>query len=151
MVSDHINQLGSSPLVGPNDERFGPRFVDMTEVYSRHLRSKAMEVASHNNIELHEAVYLIHSGPTYETPAEIRAMRILGADLVGMSLVPEAMAARQMGQQVFAICVVTSELLGEQKTLTHEEVVESAQRMAGNFELLMTNLLPAISVSEGWD
>ena len=100
LMDDHINLLGSNPLVGPNEDRFGPRFPDMTEVYSRRLRDIAVEAAADVAVPLARGVYVAVHGPSYETPAEIRAFRTLGADAVGMSTVPEAIVARHMGLEV---------------------------------------------------
>ncbi|HEY0796484.1 MAG TPA: purine-nucleoside phosphorylase, partial [Acidisarcina sp.] len=112
LISDHINLTGTNPLVGKNDDRLGPRFFDMTEAYSRPLRKLAHEAASHHGFELQEAVYLAVTGPSYETPAEIRAFRHMGADLVGMSTVHEVIVARHMGIDVLGLSCVTNMAAG---------------------------------------
>jgi purine-nucleoside phosphorylase len=124
LLSDHINFTGRNPLVGPNDERFGPRFFDMTEAYSKRLRALARQVAAAQGFGLEEGVYLGLSGPSYETPAEIRAFRMLGADLVGMSTVHEVIAARHMGLEVLGISCVTNMAAGVLETaIDHAEVM----------------------------
>ena len=112
LLSDHINLQGNNPLNGPNDERFGPRFPDMSEAYSRRYRLLAQEAASQLGIDLKEGVYAALVGPSYETPAEIRYLRTIGADLVGMSTVPEVIVARHMGIEVLAISCVTNMAAG---------------------------------------
>jgi len=134
VIDDHINLLGSNPLVGPNDERFGPRFPDMSEVYSRRLRGIADEAARAKAIPVSHGIYIAVHGPSYETPAEIRAFRILGADAVGMSTVPEAIAARHMGLEVLGISCITNMAAGVlPKPLDHDEVMETARRVRGAF------------------
>ena len=112
IIDDHINLLGSNPLVGPNDERFGPRFPDMSEVYSRRLRALADEAARARGVAVSHGVYVAVHGPSYETPAEIRYLRTIGADAVGMSTVPEAIAARHMGVEVLGISCITNMAAG---------------------------------------
>jgi purine-nucleoside phosphorylase len=146
LISDHINLQGANPLVGPNDPELGPRFPDMTEVYSAHLRSIARQCASELGISLHEGVYAAMLGPSYETPAEIRFLRIIGADLVGMSTVAEAIAASHLGLQVLGISCVTNLAAGlSGKKLNHEEVLEIGRRVSGTFLQLLERLLPKIA------
>jgi purine-nucleoside phosphorylase len=149
MLSDHINLQGSNPLNGPNDERFGPRFPDMSEVYSRSYRRLAQEAAGKLGINLQEGVYAGLAGPSFETPAEIRYLRTIGADLVGMSTVPEAIVARHMGMSVLAISCVTNMAAGlSAGEINHEEVLETGQREGATLLALLTAILPGIT-SEG--
>jgi purine-nucleoside phosphorylase len=128
LISDHINFSGRNPVSGPNDERFGPRFFDMSEAYSARLRELAHEAARAMEFRLDEGVYLSVLGPSFETPAEIRAFRALGADLVGMSTVQETIVARHMGIEVLGISCVTNLAAGIQKEpLSHEEVMETGR------------------------
>ena len=136
VIADHINLSGRNPVVGVNDERLGPRFFDMTEAYSARLRKVAHEAAREEGYRLDEGVYLSVLGPSFETPAEIRAFRTMGADLVGMSTVQETIAARQMGIEVLGISCVTNLAAGiEGEPLSHEEVMETGraveQQLAG--------------------
>jgi purine-nucleoside phosphorylase len=146
LLSDHINLQGVNPLVGPNDARLGPRFPDMTEVYSLRLRGLAMETADSLGITLHEGVYAGLLGPSYETPAEIRYLKVIGADLVGMSTVLEATAAHHMGIEILAISCVTNAAagMGEGK-LNHEEVLEVGRASSASFLKLLSTLLPRLS------
>lgn len=145
LLSDHINLLGDNPLRGPNLDPLGPRFPDMTEVYDRGLRRLAHRVAAELGIRLKEGVYLATLGPSYETPAEIRAFRALGADLVGMSTVPEAIAARHAGMRVLAISCVTNLAAGVSPApLSHDEVIETSRRRAGDLGRLLTALVPRL-------
>lgn len=124
MLSDHLNLIGTNPLRGPNDDRLGPRFPDMSEVYSQHLRGTAHEAARSLGIDLKEGVYGCLPGPSYETPAEIRMLRTLGADVVGMSTVPEAIVARHAGMDVLAFAIVANAAAGiGDEPITHEEVL----------------------------
>jgi len=142
MISDHINYLGANPLRGPNDDELGPRFPDMTDIYSKELRAVGREVAASMGVTLREGVYLATSGPSYETPAEIRAFRVMGADAVGMSTVPEAIAYSQMGVKVLGISCITNMAAGilDQK-LNHVEVLETTTRVQKEFTALMLALL----------
>jgi purine-nucleoside phosphorylase len=145
LLSDHINFTGRNPIVGKNDERFGPRFFDMTTAYSQRLRRLAAAAAQRQGFSLAEGVYLCVLGPSFETPAEIRAFRALGADLVGMSTVQEVITARQMGIEVVGISCVTNLAAGIQpEPLSHEEVIETGHRVAARFTQLLTALVPAI-------
>ncbi|HXH84656.1 MAG TPA: purine-nucleoside phosphorylase, partial [Candidatus Tectomicrobia bacterium] len=138
IIDDHINLMGDNPLVGPNDDRLGPRFPDMTAVYSPRLRALADAVAQRLGLRVAHGVYAALRGPSYETPAEIRYLRIIGADAVGMSTVPEAIAARHMGLEVLGVSCITNMAAGIlPKPLDHDEVMETARRLAGAFERLL--------------
>ncbi len=142
VIDDHINLLGSNPLVGANDDRFGPRFPDMTAVYAPRLRAIAHQVAAERAIPLAHGVYIAVHGPSYETPAEIRAFRTLGADAVGMSTVPEAIAARHMGIEVLGISCITNMAAGVlPEPLNHSEVMETARRVGGQFIALVEGVI----------
>jgi purine-nucleoside phosphorylase len=146
LIRDHINLQGSNPLVGTNDERFGVRFPDMTEAYSRIYRAAAKEEAAKLNIGLEEGVYAALLGPSYETPAEIEYLRRIGADLVGMSTVAEVIAARHMGMRVLAISCVTNMAAGIlDQPLSHAEVIETGERVRNTFAVLLRALLPRIA------
>jgi purine-nucleoside phosphorylase len=145
-IDDHINLTGENPLVGPNDERFGPRFPDMTEVYSRRLRAIADEVSAAEGVPVAHGVYAGLHGPSYETPAEIRYLRTIGADAVGMSTVPEAIVARHMGLEVLGVSCITNMAAGVlPEPLRHEEVMETAARVRGQFVALLEGLLERIA------
>ncbi len=145
LLTDHINFLGENPLRGPNLAPLGPRFPDMTEVYDRALRRTAHAVAAELGLTLKEGVYLATLGPSYETPAEIRAFRALGADLVGMSTVPEAIAARHAGLKVLGISCVTNLAAGVSPLpLSHEEVIATSRRRAADLGRLLTSLIPRL-------
>src|SRR5580658_663703 len=151
-LADHINLMGFNPLVGPNEPRFaaspgaGLRFFDMTEAYSKALRSLAAAAAEDEGFTLAEGVYLSVSGPSFETPAEIRAFRSLGATLVGMSTVPETIVARHMGLQVLGISCVTNLAAGLGATqLSHEEVFEAGRQVEHRLARLFARLLPRIA------
>lgn len=146
LIRDHINLLGN-PLVGPNEVEFGQRFPDMTYAYDRDLRRRAQAAAVEAGLALQEGVYIAVTGPSYETPAEIRAFRGMGADLVGMSTVPEVIAARHGGLQVLAISMVTNMAAGIlDQEITTEEVIETGHRMAGDLTRLLTGLLPRLAL-----
>ncbi len=148
LVRDHINFL-PNPLAGPNDERFGPRFPDLSAAYDAGLRKLAGEQAEGLGLRLHEGVYIAVPGPSYETPAEIRAFRMLGADLVGMSTVPEVLAARHLGLRVLAISVVTNLAAGlSAGTINHEEVLATGRRMAGQLEALLGHVIAAATAEK---
>jgi purine-nucleoside phosphorylase len=145
MLRDHINLQGQNPLMGPNDDRFGHRFPDMSFAYAKRLRQIALEEARRLGIAPHEGVYVALAGPSYETPAEIRYLRAIGADLVGMSTVAETIAARHMGIEVLAISCVTNMAAGIlDKPLDHEEVLEVGRRVMGQFVGLLRAVLPRI-------
>jgi purine-nucleoside phosphorylase len=146
LISDHINLQGSNPLVGLNDDSIGPRFPDMTEAYSATYRAIAHKVAEEMDIELAEGVYAAVTGPSYETPAEIRYLRTIGADLVGMSTVPEVIVANHMGMQVLAISCVTNMAAGilPQK-IEHLEVLETGRRVQNTLVRFLKAVLPRLS------
>jgi purine-nucleoside phosphorylase len=142
VIDDHINLLGSNPLLGPNEDRFGLRFPDMTEVYSRRLRRAAGEAAGARGVAVSHGVYVAVHGPSYETPAEIRFLRIIGADAVGMSTVPEALVARHMGIEVLGISCITNPAAGVlPEPLHHDEVMEVARRVKGEFSSLLEGII----------
>lgn len=144
VIDDHINLFGTNPLIGPHDERLGPRFPDMTEVYSRRLRAVADEVARERGVRLAHGVYAGLHGPSYETPAEIRYLRAVGADAVGMSTVPEAIVARQVGLEVLGISCITNMAAGVlPQPLDHDEVMATAARVASAFVGLVEGIVAA--------
>jgi purine-nucleoside phosphorylase len=144
-IRDHINLQGQNPLTGPNDERFGPRFPDMTQAYSIAYREIATAAAQKLGMTLHDGVYVALLGPSYETPAEIRYLRTIGADLVGMSTVAEVIAARHMGLKVLAISCVTNMAAGIlDQAINHDEVLETGKRVQKQFEALLRAVLPRI-------
>src|SRR5579864_7828849 len=146
LIKDHINLQGLNPLVGPNDDRFGPRFPDMSYAYSRKFGKVAQEEAARLGLTLDDGIYAALLGPSYETPAEIRYLRTIGADLVGMSTVAEVIAARHMGIEVLAISCVTNMAAGIlDQALSHEEVMETGQKVRGQFEALLRAVLPRIA------
>lgn len=149
VLSDHINLTGSNAALGPNEAKFGPRFFDMTTAYSPRLRALAHAEARRQNIPFSEGVYLAVLGPSYETPAEIRAFRILGADLVGMSTVHEVIIARHMGLEVLGLSLVTNMAAGVlNEAINHAEVMEIGRRVEQQFTTLLTALIPQIANTE---
>lgn len=149
LVRDHINLQGANPLVGNNDDRWGPRFPDMTEAYSKELRDMVRSAAAKLGQNISEGVYAALKGPSYETPAEIRYLRTIGADLVGMSTVPEVIAARHTGMRVLAISCVTNMAAGIlDKPINHEEVLEVTDRVQAQFLALLRAVIPAIAKGE---
>ena len=149
VIRDHINLQGANPLIGPNDERFGPRFPDMTQAYWRSYREIALAEAKRLGIEAHEGVYAALPGPSYETPAEIRYLRTIGADLVGMSTVPEVIVARHMGIRVLGISCVTNMAAGIlDRPLDHSEVLETGERVNGQFIALLRAVIPRIAADK---
>ena len=146
LISDHINLLGANPLCGPNDDTLGPRFPDMSEAYSREFRKIAQQVAADLCIHLPEGVYGAMPGPSYETPAEIRFLRAIGADLVGMSTVLETIAANHMGMKVLGISCVTNMAAGVlPQKLNHAEVLEAGEMVAGTLVRFLKALLPRLA------
>jgi purine-nucleoside phosphorylase len=145
-LRDHINYQAANPLIGPNDDRFGPRFPDMTHAYDKDFRQFVSEEGKRLKLNLHEGVYLALLGPNYETPAEIHAFRALGADLVGMSTVPEVLAARHSGIRVLGISCVTNMAAGVTgEVLTAEEVFETGARVKNDFIALLKAVIPRIA------
>lgn len=141
-ISDHLIMGVPNPLIGENMEEFGPRFPDMSEVYSRRIRQIIKEEAEHLGIRMQEGVYVQFSGPSYETPAEIRMARVWGGDAAGMSTACEAIAARHMGMEIGGISCVTNLAAGmSEKKLSHQEVQETADRVASQFKLLITEIV----------
>jgi purine-nucleoside phosphorylase len=146
VINDHINLQGVNPLSGPNDERFGLRFPDLTVAYDRRFRAMAVGEGNRLGIGMYEGVYAALAGPSYETPAEIRYLRAIGADLVGMSTVPEVIAARHSGIRVLGISCVTNAAAGIlDQPLNHIEVLETAERVKGQFIALLKAVIPKIA------
>jgi purine-nucleoside phosphorylase len=146
LITDHLNLLGANPLRGPNDDHLGTRFPDMSEVYSRRLRAIAVEEAKAMGLDLASGVYACMSGPCYETPAEIRMLRALGADVVGMSTVPEAIVARHAGIEVLALALVSNAAAGVSGApITHEEVLEAGKKAGPELARLIERVIARIS------
>ena len=146
VITDHINLQGHNPLSGPNDDRFGPRFPDMTQAYWKPYREIALRCARRLGKTLYQGVYAGLLGPSYETPAEIRYLRTIGADLVGMSTIPEVIVARHMGIKVLAISCVTNMAAGiSDEVLSHEDVIKTGERVKGDFVALLRAVLPEIA------
>lgn len=142
IIKDHVNMMPEHPLRGKNDERFGPRFVNMSEPYSRNMMAKAKEIAASLNIEIHDGVYLGLQGPTFETLAEYKMVKALGCDCVGMSTVPEVIVARHMELETFGVSVITD--MGDEEsigTITHAEVLEAAKEAEPKVRSLIKNLI----------
>jgi purine-nucleoside phosphorylase len=145
VISDHLNLMGVNPLRGRHDERFGARFPDMSEVYARDYQEIAVEEAHAMGLELRRGIYGALSGPSYETPAEIRMLRTLGADAVGMSTVPEAIVARQMGVKVLGISCITNMAAGVAgEPINHQEVIETGERVHDTFKELLRRVIPRL-------
>jgi purine-nucleoside phosphorylase len=148
VLKDHINLQSGNPLVGPNDGRFGPRFFDMSEAYAKDFRQMALEEGRSHGIDIYEGVYAAVSGPSYETPAEIRYLRTIGADTVGMSTVPEVIVARHSGIKVLAISCVTNMAAGIlDQPITHAEVLETGEKVRSQFVALLKTLIPRMAES----
>lgn len=148
VLSDHINLQGTNALIGPNEDRFGPRFPDMTEAYAKDWRAVALEQGRLQGIKIYEGVYAAVPGPSYETPAEIRFLRTIGADLVGMSTVAEVVVARHCGMKLLAISVVTNMAAGIlEQPINHAEVLEIGKRIRGQFSALMNSVIPKLIAS----
>ncbi len=142
LISDHINFSGANPLIGPNLAEFGPRFPDCSDIYTKRLRNQILPMAEKNGISLRQGVYAMYSGPCYETPAEIRMFRALGADAVGMSTVPEAIVAAHCGMEVVGISCITNMAAGVlPQKLNHKEVVETAAMVHDKFQKLLNLIL----------
>jgi purine-nucleoside phosphorylase len=147
LITDHINLQGHNPLVGPNDDRFGSRFPDMTQAYFKPYREIALRAARNLDKTVYQGVYAGLLGPSYETPAEIRYLRTIGADLVGMSTIPEVIVARHIGLKVLAISCVTNMAAGiSDEVLNHEDVLAAGERVKGGFVALLKGVLPEIAV-----
>jgi purine-nucleoside phosphorylase len=145
VISDHLNLMGTNPLLGRNDPRFGPRFPDMTAVYDHEYQDIAVCEAHEMGMELRRGIYAALSGPSYETPAEIRMLRLLGADAVGMSTVPEAIVARQMSLRVLGISCITNMAAGVlDKPINHEDVIETGARVRETFAELLRRVIPKL-------
>ncbi|MEO6391412.1 MAG: purine-nucleoside phosphorylase [Pyrinomonadaceae bacterium] len=146
LINDHLNLMGVNPLIGPNDDRFGPRFPDMSEVYAHDYQEIAVEEAQAIDLHLKRGVYAALTGPSYETPAEIRLLRTLGADAIGMSTVPEAIVARQMGLKVLGISCITNMAAGVlDEPINHEEVLEIGLRVRDTFQELLRRVIPRLN------
>lgn len=142
LIRDHINLTGQNPLIGPNEAELGPRFPDMSDAYNRELRETAKRVAERVGIRLREGVYVGLAGPSYETPAEIRMLRMLGGDAVGMSTVPEVIAAKHMGMKVLGISCISNMAAGIlDRPLSHDEVMETAERVKAAFGGLVREIV----------
>jgi purine-nucleoside phosphorylase len=142
IITDHINNMGNNPLIGPNDPELGVRFPDMTEAYSKRLRNIAKEVAANLRIPIQEGVYVANTGPSYETPAEIRMIRAIGGDAVGMSTVPEVIVARHAQIEVLGISCISNMAAGIlDQPLTHDEVIETTERVKANFLRLVKGII----------
>jgi len=138
IITDHINLMGTNPLLGPNEDRWGPRFVDQTEVWNLQLRDRLKKAGEYCGIQMCEGVYAAMSGPSYETPAEIRFLRTIGADAVGMSTVPEAIVARHMGMKVAGLSMLANVAAGlSGKTINHAEVLEATVQMNADVGMLL--------------
>ncbi|MGB7923782.1 MAG: purine-nucleoside phosphorylase [Pyrinomonadaceae bacterium] len=145
IISDHLNLMGANPLFGPNDERFGQRFPDMSEVYTREYQETAVAEAHAIGVTLRRGIYAALQGPSYETPAEIRMLRTLGADAVGMSTVPEAIVARHMGMKILGISCITNMASGVlDQPINHDEVIETGERVRATFVQLLTRVIPKL-------
>ena len=141
-ITDHINLAGANPLIGPNDDAVGPRFPDLTEAYDRHLRKLLHTAAADNGIELNDGVYIMAKGPNFETPAEIRAFRTLGADAVGMSTVPECLVANHCGIRVVGISSITNLAAGlSEVPLSHEETMREGKIAGENLAVVLSDFL----------
>lgn len=147
VITDHLNMTGSNPLIGPNEEELGPRFPDMSTAYTPELRELAFRIAAKQGLQLQQGVYAGVSGPTYMTPAELVMLRNLGGDAIGMSTVPEVIAARHAGLKVLGISCITDMAIGEElEPLTHEQVVEVANRTKPRFMTLIKGILEEVSI-----
>lgn len=145
LISDHINNMGSNPLIGPNDPKLGVRFPDMSESYSKELRSVARKTAEKLQIKIQEGVYVGNTGPTYETPAEVRMIRLWGGDAVGMSTVPEVIVALHSGMKVLGISCISNMASGIlDQPLNHEEVIETTEKVKINFLKFVKELIKEI-------
>ncbi|AOA02835.1 MAG: purine-nucleoside phosphorylase [Carnobacterium sp.] len=144
LITDQINFTGVNPLIGPNDNEMGVRFTDMSQAYDKEYQEIVRNVAKEMNLDLKEGVYMGFTGPTYETPAEIKMARVIGADAVGMSTVPEVIVARHSGLRVIGVSCITNLAAGMQASLNHAEVVETTERVKESFKTLVKNILASI-------
>ena len=144
LITDQINFTGVNPLIGPNDNVMGVRFTDMSQAYDKEYQEIVRNVAKEMNLDLKEGVYMGFTGPTYETPAEIKMARVIGADAVGMSTVPEVIVARHSGLRVIGVSCITNLAAGMQASLNHAEVVETTERVKESFKTLVKNILASI-------
>ncbi|NBX93629.1 MAG: purine-nucleoside phosphorylase [Proteobacteria bacterium] len=145
LIKDHINCMGDNPLIGANEETLGARFPDMTQVYDSHLRESMKKVAQENGIALREGVYAGVHGPSYETPAEVKMLKMVGADVIGMSTIPEAIALKHMGKKVVAVSCVTNLASGViPGTLDHAEVLETAKKVQKSFAFLVKEFVHVV-------
>lgn len=148
LITDHINNTGTSPLIGPNDNDQGVRFPDLSQAYDRNLQKLAKEVAKDLSIDLKEGTYVWNTGPTYETPAEIKMFQVIGGDAVGMSTVPEVMVARHVGLDVLGISCISNMAAGIlDQPLNHEEVIETTEKVRGDFLALVKHILAKLDHS----
>jgi purine-nucleoside phosphorylase len=146
VIDDHINLMGSNPLVGPNLKEFGPRFPDMSNAYNKTLSDKLFETMTKHKVRVHRGVYCAVSGPTYETPAEIKYLKIIGGNAVGMSTAPEVIAANHMGLRVCAVSCITNKAAGLSKQkLSHDDVTETAKKVESLFSSFVTDFISNIS------
>lgn len=144
LITDHINSFGTNPLIGPNDEQYGPRFPDLTHAYDLEYQELVKEVASDLDLSLQEGTYYGMTGPTYETPAEIRMIQIVGGDAVGMSTVPEVIVARHAGMRVIGISCISNLAAGMGEELNHEDVIAITTKIRSSFKQLIVNILKRI-------
>ncbi|OZI11972.1 purine-nucleoside phosphorylase [Bacillaceae bacterium SAS-127] len=145
IITDHINMMGGNPLIGPNDNRLGVRFPDMSEAYSRELQQLAKEIANKINLSVQEGVYVGNTGPVYETPAEVRMARTLGGDAVGMSTVPEVIVARHSGMKVLGISCISNMAAGMlDQPLAHDEVIETTEKVRADFLLYVKEIIKSM-------
>lgn len=146
IITDHINLMGTNPLIGPNDPQLGPRFPDMTEAYSVSLQTQLAHVLNAHNVRFHQGVYCALSGPTYETPAEVRYLRLLGGSAVGMSTVPEVVVANHMGVKVCGVSCITNKAAGLTKQkLSHQEVTDTANRVEVQFTSFVKDFISSLT------
>ncbi|PLS01643.1 purine-nucleoside phosphorylase [Neobacillus cucumis] len=145
IITDHINNMGTNPLIGPNDAKLGVRFPDLSEAYSKELRRMAKDIAGRLNLNVKEGIYFGNPGPVYETPAEIRMIRVLGGDAVGMSTVPEVIVARHSGIKVLGISCISNMAAGIlDQPLTHDEVIETTEKVKADFLLYIKEIVKVI-------
>lgn len=144
LITDHINSFGTNPLIGPNDDKFGPRFPDLTQAYDSDYQKLVKEVASELNLTLQEGIYYGTTGPTYETPAEVRMIQTVGGDAVGMSTVPEVIVARHAGMRVIGISCISNLAAGMGEQLNHEDVITVTTKIRSSFKKLIVNILQKI-------